>query len=98
MTNNFVMAGLVPAIHASLASEDVALDCRVSCAPAASYARGALRPGNDEKGQGGQPFKSPTYACRPPGVFHGPFKSEEGCLLYEIHYYDETRPFSGATT
>ena len=31
-----------------------------------------------------------TYACRPPGVSHGPFKSENGCLLFEIHYYDES--------
>lgn len=28
-----------------------------------------------------------NYACRPPGVPHGPFKSEKGCLLYELHYY-----------
>ena len=47
--------------------------------------------GNDEKGQGGEPFEAPTYACRPPGVHHGPFKSERGCVLYEIHYYDETK-------
>jgi len=57
---------------------------------------GDLTVGNDDKGEGGEPFKSPTYACRPPGVFHGPFKSERGCLLYEIHYYDETRPFNRA--
>jgi hypothetical protein len=54
---------------------------------------GDLIVGNDAKGGGGEPFKAPTYACRPPGVYHGPFKSERGCLLYEIHYYDETRPF-----
>ena len=54
---------------------------------------GDLTVGNDDKGNGGEPFKSPTYACRPPGVYHGPFKSNGGCLLYEIHYYDETRPF-----
>ena len=54
---------------------------------------GDLIVGNDDKGKGGEPFKSPTYACRPPGVYHGPFKSTGGCLLYEIHYYDETRPF-----
>ena len=47
--------------------------------------------GNDEEGRGGEPFLSPTYACRPPGVFHGPFKSERGCLLFEIHYYDESK-------
>lgn len=28
-----------------------------------------------------------TYACRPPHTPHGPFASEEGCLLLEIHYY-----------
>jgi hypothetical protein len=52
---------------------------------------GDLIVGNDEKGQGGEPFEAPTYACRPPGVYHGPFKSERGCVLYEIHYYDETK-------
>ena len=50
---------------------------------------GDLAVGNDEKGEGGEPFQAPTYACRPPGVFHGPFKSVRGCMLYEIHYYDE---------
>lgn len=51
--------------------------------------RGDLTVGNDENGLGGDQFQSPTYACRPPGVYHGPFKSETGCLLLEIHYYDE---------
>jgi hypothetical protein len=23
-------------------------------------------------------------------VYHGPFKSDRGCLLYEFHYYDES--------
>jgi hypothetical protein len=49
---------------------------------------GDLTVGNDENGEGGVAFQSPTYACRPPGVFHGPFKSNNGCLLLEIHYYD----------
>jgi hypothetical protein len=52
---------------------------------------GDLIVGNDTKGQGGESFEAPTYACRPPGVYHGPFKSDRGCLLYEIHYYDETK-------
>ena len=26
-----------------------------------------------------------------PGVYHGPFKSERGCMLFEIHYYDESK-------
>lgn len=49
---------------------------------------GDLTVGNDEHGNGGQSFAPNTYACRPPGAFHGPFKSENGCLLLEIHYYD----------
>lgn len=52
---------------------------------------GDLAVGSDEKGQGGESFESPTYACRPPGAWHGPFKSERGCMLYEIHYYDESK-------
>jgi hypothetical protein len=36
---------------------------------------------------GGKDFKPFTYACRPPHVPHGPFSSQEGCLLYEIHYF-----------
>ncbi len=49
---------------------------------------GDLIVGNDANGEGGEPFTSPTYACRPPGTDHGPFKSVGGCLLFEIHYYD----------
>lgn len=49
---------------------------------------GDLIVGGDENGQGGQIFVPPTYACRPPGIFHGPFRSEKGCLLLEVHYYD----------
>lgn len=49
---------------------------------------GDLTVGNDEAGEGGTPFQPFTYACRPPGAFHGPFKSETGCLLLEIHYFD----------
>ena len=30
---------------------------------------GDLVVGNDDKGQGGEPFEAPTYACRPPGVY-----------------------------
>ena len=49
---------------------------------------GDLIVGNDARGEGGESFQPNTYACRPPGAFHGPFKSENGCLLLEIHYYD----------
>jgi hypothetical protein len=51
---------------------------------------GDLTVGNDENGQGGEQFAPNTYACRPPGAYHGPFKSERGCVLLETHYYDET--------
>ena len=50
--------------------------------------RGDLTVGNNEKGEGGESFKPFTYACRPPGAYHGPFKSESGCLLLEVHYFD----------
>ena len=49
---------------------------------------GDLTVGNDEQGNGGVSFKPFTYACRPPGAFHGPFKSEGGCILFELHYFD----------
>jgi hypothetical protein len=48
---------------------------------------GDLIVGNDAQGKGGETFLAPTYACRPPGTYHGPFTSETGCLLYESHYY-----------
>jgi hypothetical protein len=51
---------------------------------------GDLTVGNDANGKGGTSFKPGTYACRPPGAYHGPFKSENGCMLLEIHYYDES--------
>ena len=49
---------------------------------------GDLTVGNDDHGDGGESFTPHTYACRPPGAAHGPFKSESGCLLLEIHYFD----------
>ena len=49
---------------------------------------GDLTGGTDDHGNGGTPFKGYTYAVRPPGAWHGPFKSNGGCVLLEIHYYD----------
>ena len=37
---------------------------------------------------GGETFRPLTYACRPPHVPHGPFRSDEGCLLLEVHYFE----------
>lgn len=50
---------------------------------------GDLWVGNDAKGQGGRKCGPNTYACRPPGAHHGPFRSEDGCVLLEIHFYAE---------
>jgi hypothetical protein len=49
---------------------------------------GDLTVGNDARGEGGVAFSPNTYACRPPGAPHGPFKSNQGCMLIEIHYFD----------
>lgn len=49
---------------------------------------GDLTIGNDAQGKGGVAFQPNTYACRPPGAAHGPFRSDKGCMLLEIHYYD----------
>ncbi|OJY38435.1 MAG: cupin [Rhizobiales bacterium 65-9] len=48
---------------------------------------GDLIVGNDANGEGGTRFTGYTYAVRPPGVYHGPFKSEKGCILLENHYF-----------
>ena len=53
---------------------------------------GDLIVGNDGNGEGGEQFFAPTYACRPPGVPHGPFKSVNGCTLFELHYYYQPDP------
>jgi hypothetical protein len=47
--------------------------------------------GNDWQGNGGEAFAPFTYAVCPPDADHGPFKSVDGCLLFEVHYYEETR-------
>ena len=38
---------------------------------------------------GGKQFQPLTYACRPPGAPHGPFESEDGCLLLETHFFHQ---------
>lgn len=48
---------------------------------------GDLAVGSDTDGHGGEVYRAPTYACRPPGVSHGPFSSVAGCTLFEMHYY-----------
>lgn len=53
---------------------------------------GDLIVGSDAEGRGGESFRGATYACRPPGARHGPFRSDDGCMLLEIHYYEGDSP------
>lgn len=32
-------------------------------------------------------FTAGMYACRPPGMPHGPWESPEGCVTFEIRYH-----------
>lgn len=34
----------------------------------------------------GTTFSAGDYACRPPGMEHGPWTSDEGCLTFEVRY------------
>jgi len=45
--------------------------------------------GNDKEGKGGELFQAPTYAVRPPGIYHGPFTTKTGCIMFELHYYQK---------
>jgi hypothetical protein len=33
-----------------------------------------------------QTFLQGTYACRPPGMRHGPWVATDGCLTFEVRY------------
>jgi hypothetical protein len=35
-----------------------------------------------------QTFVAGQYACRPPGMEHGPWVSTDGCLTFEVRYRD----------
>jgi hypothetical protein len=37
----------------------------------------------------GKNFTRGMYACRPPGMPHGPWRSPEGCVTFEIGYFKE---------
>jgi hypothetical protein len=37
-----------------------------------------------------QTFCAGMYACRPPGMPHGPWRSVDGCSTFEIRYYRKT--------
>ena len=33
-----------------------------------------------------QTFEQGTYACRPPGMPHGPWRAPDGCVTFEVRY------------
>lgn len=35
----------------------------------------------------GKTFPRGTYACRPPGMPHGPWKSQDGCVALEFRFF-----------
>jgi hypothetical protein len=39
-----------------------------------------------------QNFSAGMYACRPPGMPHGPWRSPEGCTTFEVRYFKGPRP------
>jgi hypothetical protein len=36
-----------------------------------------------------QTFSAGSYACRPPGMVHGPWRTRDGCVMLEIQYAGE---------
>ena len=48
--------------------------------------QGDLVVGNDAQGKGGQQCLAPTYACRPPGMPHGPYRTDTGVMTLEVRY------------
>lgn len=40
----------------------------------------------------GQTFSAGMYACRPPGMPHGPWVSPEGCTTFEVRYGQAPSP------
>lgn len=36
----------------------------------------------------GQNFTKGMYACRPPGMAHGPWRAPDGCVTFEVRYYE----------
>jgi hypothetical protein len=41
----------------------------------------------------GETFGAGMYASRPPGMRHGPWRTDDGCVTFEVRYYArETTP------
>jgi hypothetical protein len=39
----------------------------------------------------GETFTAGMYACRPPGMEHGPWSTQSGCLTFEVRYRGDAR-------
>ena len=54
-----------------------------------TLATDAVRPIAPQTADFGQPqwnFGMATYACRPPGMRHGPWVAPDGCTTFEVRY------------
>lgn len=40
----------------------------------------------------GKTFPSGSYACRPPGMRHGPWRTATGCITLEVRYFTKVTP------
>lgn len=38
-------------------------------------------------------YSNMYFMCRPPGIYHGPYESKKGCLMYELCYYKDDNSF-----
>jgi len=48
----------------------------------------ALEGVSDDHSEASKPGRNEyRYSCRPPGTPHGPFRSERGCVLFEVQYF-----------
>ncbi len=48
---------------------------------------GSLLIGSPNEAASAKPLPAGTYACRPAHILHGPFFTQEGCLMIEFNYY-----------
>lgn len=48
---------------------------------------GSLLIGSPGEAASAELLPAGTYACRPAHILHGPFFTQEGCLLIEFNYY-----------
>ena len=48
---------------------------------------GSLLIGSPNEAASAEPLAAGTYACRPAHILHGPFFTQEGCLMIEFNYY-----------